>query len=268
MHDYHSVPVIVDANAWGIGGWDENLALEAMVQAADSMHLGLDAFDALGFIPSDHEHGVEDLEYAFDDACISRHARTLGMTTLPIGLPNVLKDGKLGESRDRIRQPKRQGAWVQGFDPREVNFNFTEANGWQYLFAPVHDVSGQRDILGGDEGYLARLEALFTAPVETTGRVQPDITGPWVNMHGNEPSHHVAYLASYAGDAGAGRTCVPVVRRHVQQRTRRTVRQRRLRPNECLVCGQRLACTPWFLGQVNSCWVLHVQARSRVSMAV
>ena len=51
-------------------------------------------------------------------------------------------------------QAKRQGAWVEGFDPREVNFNFTEANGWQYLFAPVHDVSGQRDILGGDEGHL------------------------------------------------------------------------------------------------------------------
>ena len=78
MIGYHSVPVIVDANAWGIGGWDENLALEAMVQAADSMHLGLDAFDALGFIPSDHEHESvsKTLEYAFDDACISRHARS------------------------------------------------------------------------------------------------------------------------------------------------------------------------------------------------
>ena len=61
---------------------------------------------------------------------------------------------------------------VEGFDPREVNFNFTEANGWQYLFAPAHDVAGQKDILGGDEGYLNRLNALFTAPIQTTGRIQ------------------------------------------------------------------------------------------------
>ena len=207
MIGYHSVPVIVDANAWGIGGWDENLALEAMVQAADSMHLGLDAFDALGFIPSDHEHESvsKTLEYAFDDACISRHARSLGNDDIADRFAKRAEGWKnLVNPETGFVQPKRQGAWVQGFDPREVNFNFTEANGWQYLFAPVHDVSGQRDILGGDEGYLARLEALFTAPVETTGRVQPDITGLMGQYaHGNEPSHHVAYLASYAGDAGA-----------------------------------------------------------------
>ena len=207
MIGYHSVPVMVDAKAWGIDGWDENLALEAMIQAADSMHLGLDAFDALGFIPSDHEHESvsKTLEYAFDDACISRHARALGRTDIAARFAKRAEGWKnLANPETGFIQPKRQGAWVQGFDPREVNFNFTEANGWQYLFAPVHDVSGQRDLLGGDEGYLARLEALFTAPVETTGRVQPDITGLMGQYaHGNEPSHHVAYLASYAGDAGA-----------------------------------------------------------------
>ena len=56
MIGYHSVPVIVDAKAWGIQGWDETLALQAMIQAADSMHLGLDAFASLGYIPSEHEH--------------------------------------------------------------------------------------------------------------------------------------------------------------------------------------------------------------------
>ena len=56
MIGYHSVPVIVDAEQWGIDGWDHGVALSAMVQAADSMHLGLDAYAELGFIPSDHEH--------------------------------------------------------------------------------------------------------------------------------------------------------------------------------------------------------------------
>ena len=212
MIGYHSVPVIVDAKAWGIQGWDETLALQAMIQAADSMHLGLDAFASLGYIPSEHEHESvsKTLEYAFDDACISAYADSLGRMDIAERFARRAEGWKnLVNPESGFIQPKRQGAWVQGFDPREVNFNFTEANGWQYLFAPVHDVSGPRRILGGDKGYLARLEALFTAPVETTGRVQPDITGLMGQYaHGNEPSHHVAYLSSFAGDPGATATRV------------------------------------------------------------
>ena len=97
-------------------------------------------------------------------------------------------------------QPKRKGAWNEGFDPREVNFNFTEANAWQYLFAAQHDIQGQAALAGGDSSYLAKIDAMFDAPVQTTGRVQPDITGlRGQYAHGNEPSHHVSYLASYAG---------------------------------------------------------------------
>ena len=45
---------------------------------------------------------------------------------------------------------------------------------------------------------------MFEAPIQTTGRVQPDITGLIGQYaHGNEPSHHVAYLATYSGDPGA-----------------------------------------------------------------
>ena len=207
MIGYHSVPVIVDAEQWGIEGWDPEVALEAMVQAADSMHLGLDAYAELGFIPSDHEHESvsKTLEYAFDDACIARYAADHDRPDLAVRFAKRASSWKnLVHPETGFIQAKRQGAWVEGFDPREVNFNFTEANGWQYLFAPVHDVSGQRDILGGDEGHLARLTDLFEAPIQTTGRVQPDITGLIGQYaHGNEPSHHVAYLATYSGDPGA-----------------------------------------------------------------
>ena len=207
MIGYHSVPVIVDAEAWGIEGWNHTLALQAMVQAADSMHLGLDAYAELGYIPSDHEHESvsKTLEYAFDDACISRYASRHNQPALASRFSKRANAWKnLVHPESGFIQPKRQGAWVEGFEPREVNFNFTEANGWQYLFAPVHDVEGQKAILGGDEGYLARLDGLFSAPQATTGRDQPDITGLLGQYaHGNEPSHHVAYLATYAGDPGA-----------------------------------------------------------------
>lgn len=203
MIGYHSVPVMVDATSWGIEGWDEDVALEAMIQAADSMHLGLDAYANLGYIPSDHEHESvsKTLEYAFDDACIARHARRVGNTAVAARFERRAAQWKnLVHPETKFIQPKRQGAWIEGFDPREVNFNYTEANGWQYLFAVPHDVEGQRDLMGGDEAYLHRLDDLFQAPIQTTGRVQPDITGLIGQYaHGNEPSHHVAYLSSYAG---------------------------------------------------------------------
>ena len=207
MIGYHSVPAIVDAKAWGIDDWDQSLALEAMVQAADSMHLGLDAYTELGFIPSDHEHESvsKTLEYSFDDACIARFAGSLGQRETQARFAERAAHWRnLFNLESSFVQPKRQGAWIQGFDPREVNFNYTEANGWQYAFAMQHDVGTHKALMGGDSAYLAHLEGLFTAPIQTTGRVQPDITGLIGQYaHGNEPSHHVSYLAAYAGQPGS-----------------------------------------------------------------
>ena len=115
MIGYHSVPVIVDAEQWGIEGWDPEVALEAMVQAADSMHLGLDAYAELGFIPSDHEHESvsKTLEYAFDDACIARYATaTTGLIWLR-GLPTRCLLEELVHPETGFIQAKRQGAWVE-----------------------------------------------------------------------------------------------------------------------------------------------------------
>ena len=203
MIGYHSVPVMVDALAWDIGDWDQTLALEAMVQAADSMHLGLDAYAEMGYIPSDHEHESvsKTLEYAFDDACIARMAAHLNQADVETRFRRRAAHWtNLYNPASGFIQPKRKGAWNEGFEPREVNFNFTEANAWQYLFAAQHDIQGQAALAGGDSAYLAKIDAMFNAPVQTTGRVQPDITGlRGQYAHGNEPSHHVSYLASYAG---------------------------------------------------------------------
>ncbi|HAI01125.1 MAG TPA: glycosyl hydrolase family 92, partial [Flavobacteriales bacterium] len=203
MIGYHSVPVMVDALAWDIGDWDQTLALEAMVQAADSMHLGLDAYAEMGYIPSDHEHESvsKTLEYAFDDACIARMAAHLNQADVETRFRRRAAHWtNLYNPASGFIQSKRKGAWNEGFEPREVNFNFTEANAWQYLFAAQHDIQGQAALAGGDAAYLAKIDAMFNAPVQTTGRVQPDITGlRGQYAHGNEPSHHVSYLASYAG---------------------------------------------------------------------
>jgi hypothetical protein len=79
-----------------------------------------------------------------------------------------------------------------------VNFNYTEANSWQYSFYVPQDISGFIDLLGGKQALENQLDKLFTAKQETSGRNQADITGLIGQYaHGNEPSHHMAYLYNF-----------------------------------------------------------------------
>ena len=217
MIGYHSVPVIQDAVTWGVEDFDHDLALEAMIQAADSAHLGLPAYQTLGYIPLDleHESVSKTLEYAYDDACIGRFATYVGQLKDLDGNVGISSEALELSERFRLRalnyrnlfnpesgfvQAKRAGAWLEDFDPREVNFNFTEANGWQYNFFMPHDINGHIALIGGDEAYADKLDELFQSSSETTGREQADITGLIGQYaHGNEPSHHVAYLYPYVG---------------------------------------------------------------------
>ncbi|PCJ81449.1 MAG: hypothetical protein COA49_04970 [Bacteroidetes bacterium] len=204
MIGYHSIPVIADAKAWGIIGIDQNLALEAMVQAADSMHLGLESYVKYGYIPSEKEsEGVsKTLEYSYDDACIAAYAESLGEIELSERFrQRSLFWRNLLNPESHFIQPKRDGAWIAGFDPTEVNFNYTEANGWQYTFFAPHDISGLIKFEGGTkERFSEMVERQFLDSSMTSGRTQVDISGLMGQYaHGNEPSHHVAYLFSYAG---------------------------------------------------------------------
>jgi hypothetical protein len=99
-------------------------------------------------------------------------------------------------------RPRSNGNWVEPFDPREVTFAFTEANSWQYTFYAPHDVSGLIALMGGREQFASKLDQLFTAESRITGREQVDITGLIGQYaHGNEPSHHMAYLYNYVGQS-------------------------------------------------------------------
>jgi predicted alpha-1,2-mannosidase len=209
MIGYHSVPVIQDAVSWGIDGFDQEQALKAMLQAADSAHLGLPSYQAYGYIPLDEEHESvsKTLEYAYDDACIAAFARQ--MPSARSGDDQVVKRftqralfyRNLFNSSTNFIQPKRGGAWLEDFEPREVNFNYTEANGWQYNFFTPQDINGHIALMGGDSVYFQMLERMFTSSSETTGRQQPDITGMIGQYaHGNEPSHHMAYLYPFVGN--------------------------------------------------------------------
>jgi hypothetical protein len=97
-------------------------------------------------------------------------------------------------------RPKKNGGWDKPFDPREVNNNFTEGNSWQYSFFVPQDIEGMIQAYGGPEKFEAKLDEMFNSESKTTGREQVDVTGLIGQYaHGNEPSHHMAYLYNYVG---------------------------------------------------------------------
>ena len=203
MIGYHAVPVIVDAYIKGIRNFDAAEALEAMKHSAEADFRGLAYYRELGYIPSDKEGESvsKTLEYAYDDWCIARMANALGRNDdyetyiqRAQGYKNLF-DPSTGFMRARIN-----GGWFTPFDPAEVNFNYTEANAWQYSFCVPQDVSGLIGLMGGRERFVAKLDSLFSTSPKTTGIALPDVSGLIGQYaHGNEPSHHMAYLYSFAG---------------------------------------------------------------------
>ena len=203
MIGYNSAPVIADAIARGLKGFDYERAFRALVESAHNPEFGLDSFRRNGLVLADDEHESvsKTLEYAFDDWCVAQVALKLGhmdeyqeFMKSSQYWKNVL-DPETGFMRARLN-----GRWFSPFDPREVNNNYTEANSWQYSFFVPHDIPGLIAALGGPDAFEARLDGLFTAPQKTTGRTQADITGQIGQYaHGNEPSHHIAYLYDAIG---------------------------------------------------------------------
>lgn len=199
----HAISVIADAYAKGIRGFDAQQALAAMRASADADDRGRADFRLRGHVRGERESESvsKTLEYAYNAACVSRFARALGRDSVAAeyalraqGWRHIL-DPATGFMRPRIH-----ARFKTPFDPREVDFHFTEANSWQYSFFVPHDIEAHMSALGGPAAYAAKLDSLFAAPAQTTGRDQADITGLIGQYaHGNEPSHHIAYLYSYAG---------------------------------------------------------------------
>lgn len=203
MIGYHAIPVIVDGYIKGIRGYDAELALEAMQHSAQQDKLGLQAYKTKGFIEvgDESESVSKTLEYAYDDWCIAQMAKEMGNSEVYQNYIERAQNYKnLFNPEVGFMQSKINGAWSIGFNPAEVNFNFTEANSWQYsLFAP-QDIKGLIKLYGGAKGFEEKLDQLFTTEMELAGREQADITGLIGQYaHGNEPSHHMAYLYNYIG---------------------------------------------------------------------
>jgi predicted alpha-1,2-mannosidase len=203
MIGYHAVSVIADAAIKDIPGFDREKAFRAMKHSAGLKHFGLGDYMDHGYVSMEDERESvsRTLEYAYDDWCIAQMADLLGhQDDYRTFSKRAQSYRNVFDPVEGFVRPRRNGGWLSPFDPREVSFNFTEANSWQYSFFVPQDVSGLMELMGGREKFVRQLDQLFSTESKTTGRDQADITGLIGQYaHGNEPSHHMAYLYDYAG---------------------------------------------------------------------
>ncbi len=203
MIGYHAVPVIVDAYLKGIDGFDAEKAYAAIRNSAEQDHFGLKYYREYGYIPAEMEGEAisKTLEYAYDDWCIAMMAKKLGKEDdYRYFIQRAQYYKNLFDPDTRFLRGKRNGMFTMPFDPAEVNFMLTEANTWQYTFYVPQDIRGLKDLMGGDALFEKKLDEMFSASTGLSGRQQSDITGLIGQYaHGNEPSHHMAYLYNYTG---------------------------------------------------------------------
>ncbi len=199
----HAVSVITDAWVKGLRDYDRKLALQAVQRATNRHRFGQDLYRQKGYVPAqkESESVSKTLEYTYDDWCAGVLAEAMGeQDSARVHFKRAHSYKNLFDPASGFFRARNNAMWHQPFDPTEVNFNYTEANAWQYRFAVPHDVSGLMELLGGKARFAAALDSLFEGDSQTTGRNQADITGLIGQYaHGNEPSHHVAYLYNYAG---------------------------------------------------------------------
>jgi predicted alpha-1,2-mannosidase len=201
MIGYHAVPVIADAFLKGIKNYDTEKALQAMKHSAIQDKLGLESYKKFGFIPveKESESVSKTLEYAYDDWTIAQMAKSLGKENdYKIFMERAQHYKNVFDPETKFMRGRFKNSWFSPFDPYEVNFNYTEANSWQYSFYVPQDITGFMNLLGGKQALENQLDNLFMAKNETSGRNQADITGLIGQYaHGNEPSHHMAYLYNF-----------------------------------------------------------------------
>lgn len=201
----HAIPVIVDAYAKGIRDFDALKALDAMKASVNRNQFGLVGYGTHGLVLADHdkESVSKTLEYAYDDWCIAQFAKMLNK---PVDYNLYIQRAQYWKNvhnKDNgFMQAQVNGDWFKPFNATDVNDNYVEGNAWQYTFLVPQDVSGLMNRMGGKAPFAARLDELFTTSAKLTGKETSDITGLIGQYaHGNEPSHHMAYLFNFTDDA-------------------------------------------------------------------
>ena len=209
MTGYHSVPVIVEAYFKGIEGFKVEKAYEALKTTMMQDQRSLKELKEYGYIPYNlgNESVTKTLEYAYNDWCVAQMAKALGKEEDYDYFSERAKAYKelFDPETGFMRGKSSEGKWNTPFDPKHsqhrVNTDYTEGNAWQHSWFVLHEPQGLIELHGGAEPFTKKLEQLFSESSEITGdHTSADISGLIGQYaHGNEPSHHIAYLFNKAG---------------------------------------------------------------------
>ena len=208
MIGYHSIPVIADAILKGIGDFDKELAYMAMIDASNTDRQGLEFYRKFHFVPTDLEKSAtvsKTLEYCYDDWCIAQIAKYLGKEKdYQKYMERAGYYKNMFDSEYKLMRGKNSdGSWYEPFHPRFGQYgnpHYVEANAWQYSFFVPHDMDTLIKLMGGKKGFEMMMDSLFNQTSEILGEDTEDIVGRIGQYaHGNEPSHHVAYLYDFIG---------------------------------------------------------------------
>jgi len=213
MIGWHSASVIAEAVNKGLPGVDAKRAWTTYRKLAFERPIpGLQSYRSMGYIPCDQESQSvsKTLEYAYDDWAMAHMAAAAGAAEDAANLrQRSLNYRRVFDPVTRFARPRlATGEWAEPFDPRSMGhdskrwWDYTESNSWQATFLNQHDLYGYIALFGGDEAFIKKLDDLFEADSSLPDDAPPDMDGMIGQyVHGNEPSHHIAYLYAYAGAA-------------------------------------------------------------------
>ncbi len=209
MVGYHSAPVVAEALAKGFPGIDAKSAYAVFQKRAEvDDYRGLAAYRKLGYVPCDvqDESASKTLDYSYDDRAVAAIAKAAGQDA---DAAKLMKRSQsfvnLYDKESGFIRPKyTDGHWAAPFNPKSIKItkwrDYTEANAWQTTFCVQHDPALLIETLGGNKPFVEKLDQLFNQSSEMPPDMPPDVTGMVGQYaHGNEPSHHIAYLYNYAG---------------------------------------------------------------------
>jgi len=233
----HLVSIIVDAYMKGFRDYDVDFIYEAMKEKATTLppsplpesagRSGIEYYMELGYAPVDRvtESVPNTLELAYNDWCIAQMAQELGKDEdYKLFMQRANNFTKLFDPGTNFMRPRNtDGTWLKScgdqaaeiinsgdhsyygcFDPllvgRRPNRNYTESNAWQYIWSVQHDINGLVDLFGTKTAFVSKLDSLFSMSPEISEPKYVGVVGTIGQyVHGNQPSHHVAYLYNYAG---------------------------------------------------------------------
>lgn len=207
----HGVSIVAEAYHKGFRGFDAERAFQAIKATETKSHKlksDWEQYMKYGYFATDKteaESVSSTLETVYDDYAAWDMATLMGKTEDAAYFANRKEFYKnLFDPETKFMRPRNSdGTWKTPFDPTGLAHaessggDYTEGNAWQYTWHVQHDVPGLIKLMGGKKAFTDKLDVFFSTKLESTLSDVTGLIGQYA--HGNEPSHHVAYLYALAG---------------------------------------------------------------------